>query len=146
MEQLAEVSERYRIAELFLAGNPALGWEVAELYADFVQEAADRYQLPAKVIAGLVYVESRADAGAVNRDCLGLTQVRWSVWSQSLLESNAEVHSRRDLFVPRKNILAGAWVLRHYFDRYKDLERALYRYSGGKRDYPDMVLTLAKSL
>lgn len=135
-----------RIADLFQQGNPNLDRETAERYADYVDEAAERYGLPQEVLAGLVYVESRADAGARNRDCLGLTQVRWRVWGTVLKANHPEIYERRDLFNPRKNILAGAWVLRHYLDRFKDVEAALFHYSGGKKSYPDAVLTLARSI
>lgn len=135
-----------RIADLFQQGNPNLDRETAERYADYVDEAAERYGLPQEVLAGLVYVESRADAGARNRDCLGLTQVRWRVWGTVLKANHPEIYERRDLFNPRKNILAGAWVLKHYLDRSADLKQALRRYSGGAAWYPDKVMTVARSL
>jgi len=141
-----EAARRSRIAELFMAGNPKLDRETAEIYADFVEEAAERYGISPEVLAGLIYTESRADAWAKNKDCLGLTQVRWTVWGALLKANHPEIFERRDLFNPRKSIMAGAWVLRHYLDRFKDVEAALFHYSGGKKSYPDAVLTLARSI
>jgi soluble lytic murein transglycosylase-like protein len=135
-----------RIADLFQQGNPNLDRETAERYADFVDEAAERYGLPHEVLAGLIYTESRADPGARNKDCLGLTQVRWTVWGKLLRENHPDIYERRDLFNPRKSVMAGAWILRYYLDRSADLKQALRRYSGGAAWYPDKVMTVARSL
>ena len=123
-----------RIADLFQQGNPKL------------DEAAERYGLPHEVLAGLIYTESRANPGARNKDCLGLTQVRWTVWGKVLRENHPDIYERRDLFNPRKSIMAGAWILRHYMDTSADLKQALRRYSGGAAWYPEKVMTVARSL
>lgn len=141
-----EAARRSRIAELFMAGNPKLDRETAEFYSDCVEEAAERYEISPEILAGLIYVESRGNAWAKNKDCLGLTQVRWKVWGTVLKANHPEIYERRDLFNPRKSILAGAWVLRHYLNRFKEADEALLHYSGMKKDYPDAVLTVARSL
>lgn len=135
-----------RIAGLFCEANPKLDPESARYYAYAVLEASDRYGLPEAVLAGLVYTESRADSRARNGNCLGLTQVNWPVWAKELEEKHPEIYGKADLFEPRKSILAGAWILRHYLDRHGDLRKALKAYSGGAAWYPGKVLRVAEGL
>ena len=144
--EIRELARRIRIVDLFMRGNPRLDRETAETYADYVGEAAARYGLPQEVLAGLIYTESRADPWARNKDCLGLTQVRWTVWGKILRGNHPGIYEWHDLFNPRKNIMAGAWILRHYLDRSADLDEALRRYSGGAAWYPGRVMAVARSL
>lgn len=143
-------SEQTRQAEnlkRFFAGtNPALDPETALYMAYAVQEAANRYDLPEAILAGLIYTESRADPRATNKGCIGLTQVNWPVWKKDLIEKHSEIFDREDLFEPRRSILAGAWILRHYLNRYKSMDRALEAYSGGAKWYPSKVQKVACSL
>lgn len=143
-------SEQTRQAEnlkrFFTEANPALDPETALYMAYAVQEAADRYNLPESILAGLIYTESRADPKAINKGCLGLTQVNWPVWKKELTLKHPEIFSPEDLFEPRRSILAGAWILRHYLNRYQSMDRALEAYSGGAKWYPAKVQRAACSL
>jgi soluble lytic murein transglycosylase-like protein len=142
--QESRMSER--LARFFSRANPRLEKETALYMAYAVQEAANRYGLPEAILAGLIYTESRADPAAVNKGCYGLTQVHWSVWAKTLAEKHPEIFSKADLFEPRRSTLAGAWILRHYLDKYGDMQLALQAYSGGARWYPAKVLKAATSL
>lgn len=141
-----ETEQVERIAALFCQANPKLDRESSLYYAYAVMEASDRYSIPARVLAGLVYTESRANPAATNRGCYGLTQVHWAVWKRLLVEQHPEIFDRSDLFEPRRSILAGAWILRHYLDRHGDLRKALKAYSGGADWYPAKVLRVAEGL
>lgn len=135
-----------KIAALFRLANPKLDPESALYYAYAVLEASDRYGLPENVLAGLVYTESRANPKATNHGCYGLTQIHWAVWAKTLTAEHPEIYGKADLFEPRKSILAGAWILRHYLDRHGDLRKALKAYSGGAAWYPAKVLRVAEGL
>ena len=141
-----ETAAAERLARFFLETNPRLDQETAFYMAYAVQEASNRYGLPESILAGLIHTESRADPKAVNKGCYGLTQVHWSVWGKTLTESHPEIFRKADLFEPRRSILAGAWILRHYLDRYGDMNRALVAYSGGAKWYPAKVQRAACSL
>ena len=134
------------LKRFFLTTNPALDSETALYMAYAVQEAADRYNLPESILAGLIHTESRAKPEAVNKGCLGLTQVNWPVWKKELTLRHPEIFTREDLFEPRRSILAGAWILRHYLNRYGNIPRALEAYSGGAKWYPRKVLSVAEGL
>jgi soluble lytic murein transglycosylase-like protein len=135
-----------RLARFFSKANPGLDKETALYLAYAVQEAANRYDLPEDILAGLIYTESRAVPEAVNKGCYGLTQVHWAVWASTLTEKHPEIFSKADLFEPRRSILAGAWILRHYLDRYGDMSKALRAYSGGARWYSAKVKNAAEGL
>lgn len=135
-----------RLESFFRTTNPTLDRETALYMAYAVQEAADRYDLPEAILAGLIHTESRADPRAINKGCLGLTQVNWPVWKKELTLKHPEIFSPEDLFEPRRSILAGAWILRHYLNRYQSMDRALEAYSGGAKWYPSKVQRVACSL
>lgn len=134
------------LKRFFLTTNPTLDPETALYMAYAVQEAADRYKLPESILAGLIHTESRAEPKATNKGCLGLTQVNWPVWKNDLTLNHPEIFTREDLFEPRRSILAGAWILRGYLDRYGNLSRALEAYSGGAKWYPAKVLKVAEGM
>jgi soluble lytic murein transglycosylase-like protein len=141
-----ETATAERLAWFFLDTNRRLDGETALYMAYAVQEASNRYDLPEAILAGLIHTESRADPKAVNKGCFGLTQVHWSVWAKTLTKSHPEIFRKEDLFEPRRSILAGAWILRHYLDRYGHMDRALEAYSGGAKWYPAKVQRAACSL
>jgi soluble lytic murein transglycosylase-like protein len=141
-----EADTAERLSLFFLKTNPHLDRETALDMASAVQEAAGRYALPETILAGLIHTESRANPNAVNKGCLGLTQVNWPVWKKELTLKHPEIFRKRDLFEPRRSILAGAWILRHYLDRYGNLDRALAAYSGGAKWYPEKVRKAAEGL
>jgi len=141
-----ETDTTERLARFFLKTNPRLDRETALYLAYGVQEAAERYDLPEAILAGLIHTESRANPKATNKGCLGLTQVNWAVWRKELVTKHPEIFTREDLFEARKSILAGAWILRHYLDRYGNLDRALAAYSGGAKWYPEKVRKAAEGL
>jgi len=141
-----ETDTAERLARFFLKTNPRLDRETALYLAYGVQEAAERYDLPEAILAGLIHTESRANPKATNKGCLGLTQVNWAVWRKELVTKHPEIFTREDLFEARKSILAGAWILRHYLDRYGNLDRALEAYSGGAKWYPGKVKKAAEGV
>lgn len=141
-----ETAMAERLASFFLGTNRRLDGETALYMAYAVQEASSRYDIPESILAGLIHTESRADPKAVNKGCFGLTQVHWSVWAKTLTKSHPEIFRKEDLFEPRRSILAGAWILRHYLDCYGDMDRALKAYSGGATWYPAKVQRAACSL
>ena len=72
--------------------------------------------------------------------------MNWAVWRKELVTKHPEIFTREDLFEARKSILAGAWILRHYLDRYGNLDRALEAYSGGAKWYPEKVRKASEGL
>ncbi|NJO54706.1 MAG: lytic transglycosylase domain-containing protein [Bacteroidales bacterium] len=86
-----------------------------EAYAEFIVEAARRFDLPAALLQAVIRAESGGDARAVSpAGTLGLMQITPDVWS----EARAKLALGADPFDPRDNILAGAAYLRALRDRF----------------------------
>jgi hypothetical protein len=116
--------------------EPAVG-----LFADFVTEAAQRFDVPALWINAVMMEESAGDVRAVSRQgAMGLMQIMPDTWEG--------LRSRHGLgldpFDPRDNILAGAAYLREMHDRYGS-PGFLAAYNAGPKRY-DEYLTTARDL
>lgn len=123
-------ARRRVIIFVLLSGMP-FGWSAAELpaegsaiqklpsptdhYADFVTEAAERFDIPATWIRAVLRAESDGDARSTSpKGAMGLMQIMPQTW--------AELRIRYGLgenpYDPHDNIMAGAAYLRELFDRY----------------------------
>jgi len=83
--------------------------------ADVIQEASRRFAIPARWIAEIMQVESRARAAVVSpKGAIGLMQVMPSTYAALA----ARYGLGADPWNPRDNVLAGAAYLREMYDRY----------------------------
>lgn len=127
VEELTVLFARYRHAD-------------APNYARWVVYYSAKYRVPQVILAGMVLQESsgkpnaRSSCGAV-----GLTQIRWKYWGETLISAGICV-TEADLLVPETAIEAGAYILRTLLDRYGDIDGALKHYSGNARGYTDKVI------
>jgi len=127
VEELTVLFARYRHAD-------------APNYARWVVYYSAKYRVPQVILAGMVLQESsgkpnaRSSCGAV-----GLTQIRWKYWGETLISAGICV-TEADLLVPETAIEAGAYILRTLLDRYGDIDGALKHYSGNARNYTDKVI------
>ena len=87
----------------------------ADPFADFVAEAARRFDVPIPWINAVMMLESGGDARAVSPGgAMGLMQIMPDTWTDLRSRHGFGV----DPFDPRDNILAGAAYLREMHDRY----------------------------
>ena len=110
---------------------------VADPFAAFVAEAAQRFGIPASWIRAIMHAESREDPRAVSpKGAMGLMQIMPSTW--------ANLRARHRLganpFDPHDNILAGAAFLRELHDRYGS-PGFLAAYNAGPGRYEDHLAT-----
>lgn len=88
---------------------------IRERYANYVNEAASRFAIPAQWIDAVMRAESFGDAAITSpKGAMGLMQIMPRTW--------AELQARYGLganpYDPHKNILAGTAYLRELYDRY----------------------------
>jgi soluble lytic murein transglycosylase-like protein len=105
--------------------------------ADFVDEAAQRFGIPAHWIRAVMRVESVYNVHATSsKGAIGLMQIMPETW--------AELRARYDLgadpYDPRDNILAGAAYLREMHDRYGS-PGFLAAYNAGPTRYEEHLTT-----
>ncbi|TCT00202.1 transglycosylase-like protein with SLT domain [Aquabacter spiritensis] len=101
-------------------------------YATFIDEAAQRFELPANWIRAVLRAESGADPRAVSpAGAMGLMQIMPATWD----ELRVHYGLGADPFDPRDNILAGAAYLRQLYDHYGSIRAMLSAYNAGPARY-----------
>lgn len=122
--------------------------DLAKLYAEYVIRASDLFNIKVSYYLALISIESSFDY-LIKSDarCIGLSQINPDVWLDTGNVDNlvnAEILStKRELYVPHKNLIAGAYVLKHYLNegvrlKYRvPLRYALARYVGTSISYID---------
>ena len=142
-----KIAQRKAIANLFSRMNKNLGAEKAERYANHVLEASSLFGVDPLVIASILVRESRANASARNRSNIGLMQVNWTAHAPNLPKAFPAIRTVADLFDPRNNILAGAWIFSCYHKSSGgDLSKSLKKYVGGGSGYVEKVLSAYRVL
>lgn len=103
----------------------------AQKYADAILFACIKYEIDLDILLSLIKHESgfRASIVQANTGCIGACQINPEVWTEELIEQGI-LETEEDLFNIFNNVLAGAYVLRHYLDATGDMESALQRYYG----------------
>src|SRR5271165_846022 len=110
---------------------------VADPFAAFVVEAAQRFRIPTSWIRAIMHAESREDVHARSaKGAMGLMQIMPPTWTELRAKHRLGV----DPYDPRDNILAGAAFLRELHDRYGS-PGFLAAYNAGPRRYEDHLAT-----
>lgn len=103
-----------------------------------IEEASQRFGIPAAWIIAVMRVESAGDVRAISTaGAMGLMQVMPSTWAELRIR-HALGH---DPFEPRDNILAGAAYLREMWDRYGNVAAMLAAYNAGPGRYDEYLST-----
>ncbi|TCT03656.1 lytic transglycosylase domain-containing protein [Aquabacter spiritensis] len=101
-------------------------------YAAFIDEAAERFELPITWIRAVLRAESGGDPRAVSpAGAMGLMQIMPVTWDKLRVHHGLGT----DPFDPRDNILAGAAYLRQLHDRYGSVRAMLAAYNAGPSRY-----------
>ena len=140
-------AQRKAIAALFCRINKNLGAEKAERYADHVLDAGRLFGVDPLIVASILVRESRVNASAKNRSNIGLMQVNWKAHEKNLPRAFPDIRNVKDLFDPKNNILAGAWIFSCYHrSSGGDLAKSLKKYVGGNSGYVEKVLSAYRTL
>lgn len=84
-------------------------------YADFITEAAERFDIPSVWIRAVMRAESDGDARSTSfKGAMGLMQIMPQTWA----ELRVHYGLGENPYDPHDNIMAGAAYLRELFDRY----------------------------
>lgn len=123
------------LEEAILYLNPHFDPALAQRYSAVIEKYARKYGFPPKFIACIIWRESAFNPVAISSvNAVGLMQV-YPKWHKDKMEArNIDYYQ---LFHIENNVDVGCQILREYFDREKDIRRALLRYVGG--DHPTYV-------
>ena len=106
-------------------------------YTAYIDEAAQRFGVPAHWILAIMRRESAGDARAISeRGAMGLMQIMPATWA----ELRARYGLGSDPFEPRDNILAGTAYLRELHDRFGS-PGFLAAYNAGPTRYAEHLTT-----
>lgn len=116
---------------------PSKSASVADPFAAFVREAAQRFGVPTSWISAVMAMESGGDVLAVSsQGAMGLMQIMPATWAGLRARYSLGV----DPYDPRDNILAGAAYLREMHDRYGS-PGFLAAYNAGPARYDEYLAT-----
>lgn len=111
--------------------SPSVTYSVTS-YAALIDEAAQRFELPASWIGAVLRAESGGDPRAVSSaGAMGLMQIMPATWQELRIHYGLGA----DPLDPRDNILAGAAYLRQLHDRYGSIRAMLAAYNAGPARY-----------
>ena len=111
--------------------------ESIDRFAKFIDEASDRFAVPARWIRAVMQVESGGDERAISsRGAMGLMQLMLATW----VELSGRHGLGLDPFDPRDNILAGSAYLKVMYDRFGSLG-FLAAYHAGPSRYEQHLAT-----
>jgi len=104
--------------------NPSLSENEVDLYAKVFIRCSLQYRIPLHILLAVAYQESHFKPYAQNGRCYGMMQVNLDVWSKKF---SLPEWLLKD---PVRNIEAGAYILRYYYDKTGSWKQALIRYYG----------------
>lgn len=119
----------------FAQNAPAARVQRVQPIAEYVAEAARRFDIPAAWIRSVMGAESAGDVRAVSRaGAMGLMQIMPDTWP----ELQARYRLGSNPFDPHDNILAGTAYLRELYDRYGS-PGFLAAYNAGPQRYEEYL-------
>lgn len=118
------------------AQNPSRA-ESTDRLAKFIEEASDRFAVPARWIRAVIQIESGGDEHAISpRGAMGLMQLMPGTW----VEPGVRYGFGLDPFDPRDNVFAGTAYLREMHDRFGSMG-FLAAYHAGPSRYEQHLAT-----
>ena len=99
------------------------------------------YKIDPFLIAGVIATESTFKPAVKNYNgtCHGPMQVSKRYWDKPLREVGI-IEQPSDYYDIKRGVRAGVYVLNHYLSRSKTTQEALYKYSGGAKNYYAKVM------
>lgn len=127
--------------------HPNIDMKDAVRITNATVKSSEYYKIPVSVVLGLMKVESHFRKDTVsNKQAMGLMQIYPKVWLSDKnpmnLKAAGVVKGKEELFDIEKNILAGTYILSHYYYtaiseglvKGRAIEYALTRYLGGTKN------------
>jgi len=131
------------IADYILTHYPSRCPVKSEEIAHHIVELCDENEVDVNIIIAIMEAESQFNPLATNKrsKAAGLMQVM-PFWAKDF-----NLKNKKELYEIEKNIYAGIRVLKIFLDEHNgNMTKALYRYVGGSKKYPNQVLVISKKV
>jgi len=118
--------------------QPKLTQKTAIEIARAVHKNATEFGFPPELIIAIMMIESSLKPNSTSKSqCVGLMQI-----NPKAHPDKCQKFSRGELYTISTNINIGCRILKEYYDRENDVQKALYRYRGAEKNrYVQSILT-----
>ena len=122
-----------RTADLIIYLRPHLDPEIAAIHARYIDRYSNKWHVDRLKVISIANLESefRADARS-SSGCIGAMQVNPKAHQEKLKKRGITPH---DLFYLKHNYDIGSEILRDCLKSSRTFDEALYKYSGGSKNY-----------
>ena len=122
-----------RTADLIIYLRPHLDPEIAAIHARYIDRYSSKWHVDRLKVISIANLESEFRADAKNPSgCIGAMQVNPRVHQDKLAKRRITLH---ELFYLKNNYDVGSEILHDCLKSSRSFEEALYKYSGGCKNY-----------
>jgi soluble lytic murein transglycosylase-like protein len=122
-----------RTADLIIYLRPHLDPEIAAIHARYIDRYSSKWHVDRLKVISIANLESEFRADAKNPSgCIGAMQVNPRVHQDKLTKRRITLH---ELFYLKNNYDVGSEILHDCLKSSRSFEEALYKYSGGSKNY-----------
>lgn len=142
-DNLVQTKLKKAIVDYILINFPSRCEIKTNEIAHHLVELCDEHEVDINLIIAIMQAESQFDPNATNKrsKAAGLMQVM-PFWAKDF-----NLKSKKELYEIQTNIYAGIKILKIFLDEHNgNLKKALYRYVGGSKKYPNEVLIISKKV
>jgi soluble lytic murein transglycosylase-like protein len=127
-------------ADLIIYLQPHLDPEIAAIHARYIDRYSSKWHVDRLKVISIANLESEFRADAKNPSgCIGAMQVNPKVHQDKLKRRGISLH---ELFYLRHNYDIGSEILHDCLKSSRNFDQALYKYSGGSRNYTRNVIKI----
>ena len=139
-EDSTENKELKKLTNIIKKIQPKLDPVICNMIANTVIKYSNEYQLPPEFIICIIEQESHFKLFSISSaNCKGLMQINPAAHPEKLKKLKIE---NGNIFHIDNNIHLGCMILREYYNKTKDIEKALVRYVGGNNQkYVNAILS-----
>ncbi len=127
-------------ADMIIYLQPHLDPEIAAIHARYIDRFSSKWHVDRLKVISIANLESEFRADAKNPSgCIGAMQVNPKIHQDKLKRRGL---SLKELFYLRNNYDIGSEILHDCLKSSRNFDQALYKYSGGSRNYTRDVIKI----
>jgi len=130
----------YSTADIIIYLQPHLDPEIAAIHARYIDRYSYKWHIDRLKVISIANLESEFRADAKNPSgCIGVMQVNPKIHQDKLKRRGISLH---ELFYLKHNYDVGSEILHDCLKSSRNFDQALYKYSGGSKNYTRNVIKI----